>query len=185
MVAELAGLFERRVAHAGRQAPEPSGALEECGGFEGDHLQVLVDRHVDALFELQVDHLAAAEGEHRLGKQGKRWSRAVGVPGRQQVDDRARDERLQCGTGVDRLAHAPDLPDRGPTAAQLVAVLNVVEDQREIVHQLDGDGRPQRVRVALTKGFAGEQGDIRPQPLAGALAGLAQPEVVLDHLGEQ
>src|SRR6266513_1361640 len=51
VVAELAGLFERRVAHAGRQAPEPCGALEEGGRLEADHFQVLIDRHVDALFE--------------------------------------------------------------------------------------------------------------------------------------
>ena len=53
------------------------------------------------------------------------------------------------------------------------------------MHQLDGDGRPERVGVAPSEGLAGEQGDIRPQPLAGAVAGFAQPEVVLDHLGEE
>src|SRR2546428_9656879 len=129
VVAELAGLLQRRLADAGCQAAEPGGALEQGRSLEADHLHVLVDRYVDTLFELQVDHLAATEGEHRRGTQGQRRPRAVGIAGRQQIDDGARDERLKRGTRVDGLARAPDLPDRGPAAAQLAVVLDVVEYQ--------------------------------------------------------
>ena len=51
--------------------------------------------------------------------------------------------------------------------------------------ELDGDRRPQRIGVASPEGLAGEQRDVGAQPLAGPVAGLAQAEMVLDHLGEQ
>ena len=69
VVAELARFFQRGIADAGRQAAQPSGARKERRRLQPHHLHVLVDRDVDPLLELQVEHLTAAEREHRLGQQ--------------------------------------------------------------------------------------------------------------------
>src|SRR5207245_8657048 len=91
----------------------------------------------------------------------------------------------QGRSGVDRLGSAPNFPHGGPPPPQLVAVLDVVEDQGEVVGQLDSDRRPDGVGVAAAEGLAGEERQVGPHPFPRTRPRPAQPEMVLHHLGEQ
>src|SRR5205823_5149055 len=119
VVTELAGFFERGLANTGSDTAKPRRALEERGGFEADHLQVLIDADIHPLLELQVEDLAATEREHAFREQGQCRPEAIDVARREQVDDGAGDERLERGAGVDRLVDAPELPDAGAREAKV------------------------------------------------------------------
>ena len=92
--------------------------------------------------------------------------------------------------GIDALLGAPDRPDGGAMAAELVAVLDVVVDQREVVDQLDGDGRGERpVRVSAER-LARPERQRRADALPGGIVCRAAlrvrpPKVVCGHLAEQ
>ena len=66
---------------------------------------------------------------------------------------------MACGT-------PQTLPHRVPVAALLVAVLDVVVDEREIVHQLDGRRPRQRLAIVAGDGLAGQQAHGGAQLLA-------------------
>jgi hypothetical protein len=87
MVAELARPLEGGFSDAGREAAKASGTLEEGGGFQRDHLRVLLETDVDALLELEIEDLTTAEGKHRFREQRERRPEAVDVPWGQQVND--------------------------------------------------------------------------------------------------
>ena len=85
---------------------------------------------------------------------------------------------MRIGTG-----NAPERPDRGPVPAGHVAVHQVVVQQREVVHQLDGD-RARHPDLGRRSGGPGrEQGEGRAQRLAarsglGVAVGVGPAEVV-------
>jgi len=56
-------------------------------------------------------------------------------------------------------------------------ILDVIENEREVVRELHGDRRPQRIGIAFPERLTGQQRQVRSQPLAGSLARLAQAEV--------
>src|ERR1700680_4208109 len=71
--------------------------------------------------------------------------------------------------GVDALLGAPDRPHRRAMAAQLVTVLNVVVDQREVVDQLDSDGGRQRPGGLAPERLAGPERQRWTDALSGRL----------------
>ena len=69
--------------------------------------------------------------------------------------------------------------------ARLVAVFDVVVDQREVVHQLDGDGDGQGLLEVAAEGFAGQEAEGGSQALGEVGHALCGPaEVVAQHLVE-
>ena len=84
-------------------------------------------------------------------------------------------------SGVDRLRHAPDAPDRRPVVARRILIFDVVVDQGEVVKQLDRRGRRQRAPRVAGQRFVHERAEHRPEPLSRRASLRIQAEVVQHH----
>ena len=84
-----------------------------------------------------------------------------------------------------RRRHAVLHPQRRPGVAQLVAVFDVVVDEREIVQQLDGGGRGERVLTVGAFGFGGGDQNARAQSFPAFGPRIVKGEMVAHHRADR
>jgi hypothetical protein len=98
-------------------------------------------------------------------------------------------EREDRVAGVDALSLAPELPDGRAVVPLGVAVLYVVMNQREVMHELDRGSRWQRLPAVSTQRLARQQAERRTKALAACIfrapIRVLPAHVVPRHLVEQ
>lgn len=99
-------------------------------------------------------------------------------------------ERKHRVAGVDRLRFAPQLPDRRAAASQLIAVLDVIMDQREVVQQFDRRSSGQRHAPIAAASLTAQQREHGADAFAGTCAHcvpvlVSEAKVVVQHDVEQ
>ena len=78
---------------------------------------------------------------------------------------------------------AVSVPEGGPVVTDLVAVFDVVVDEREVVHKLDRGGDGHGLVDVATERFAGQEAERGPQALGERRQALRRPaEVGTQHL---
>ncbi len=135
MVAVLLQLVGRTVVRAAEDGADGDRAGEQGAGLVALHLQALLDADalavlVGDVLGLAVDELAAGGGQPAggaAGLDGAEFQQDLVGEGEERVADQDRERR------------AVHLPHRVAVAALLVAVHQVVVQQREVVDELDGD----------------------------------------------
>ena len=146
---------------------DAAGARHQRGGLVPGHVQALGQGYVVALLEGQVRALSADQPQHRRGHTAGRPRALEGVVLEQQVLG----QREQRVPGQDGRADAEHGPGRRAVPALGVVVHQIVVQQGEVVHQLDGDRTGDCDASVHTGGSGGEQGEGGPERLAAA-AGL-------------
>ena len=124
------------------QRAEPAGGLEQRRGLQSAALEIALDRDVRRVRVLALQQLAGGERRARVGE----GAAAARGPVAGQLGKRAREEQVACG---DRRLTSRFGRHRGPPAAQLSAVDQVVVDERGRVHELDGHSGAHQALLAL------------------------------------
>src|SRR5919204_5676132 len=179
----------------GHHRPHLEAGAQQRARLRLDHPQVRLGRRVGPALEPEILALAVDDLQQRVGEDLRRArpplerrplararARAAG-------EERPERERRDPVAGVDRLRLAPDRPDRGPAAPRLVAILDVVVDEREVVRELQGAGRGQGVLDVASEGGRGPETQVRAHVLSAGLGGRAvdvrPPHVIRRHAAQQ
>ena len=164
---------------AGELGSQRRSARQQRPRLRSRHPLALV--HAHALFGLQC-HVVGLSGDHH--RHGGGQAVAGGKPRiRPLVEQYLMGQRLQGVSDEDRLADPEQRPHRRAMPPLLVAVDDVVVEEREVVHQLDGDGSRNTNLCGSAHSLGREERQGRTHTLSGAggrcPVGLHVPEVVL------
>src|SRR5579884_1838095 len=175
--------------HRGRTSTAHDRAQLQAGpqqrpGLGPGHAQVGGRRAVRPALQGEVETLALDHLQDRTGQGAGRPQTPGGMrPRRQQAREGHGVERV---AGVDALRHPPDRPDGRAVVALPVTVLDVVVDEGEVVHPLQGGGGGQGRGHVAPGGLARPQAEAGAHQLPGGRApglavGVHPPHVVRGH----
>lgn len=147
MVAVLLQRVRGEVVGTAEHRADGAGAGEQGARLVALHLQALLDADAVAVLVGDVLCLTVDQGTGRGGEAARGAARLDGAEFQEDLVG----QREQGVADEDGLGGAVHLPDGVAVAALLVAVHQVVVQQREVVHQFNGD----RTRHAHLGGGAG------------------------------
>ncbi len=135
---------------------QTAGSVEELRGLTFDHPIVVGQIHGRLRLEGEIERLTLAHHGVRFVQERQHLQDAPGIEMRRRLLEAQEAQRAHRVAGVDRPRHAVRAPQGRPSVAQLVAVLDVVVDERIVVEDLDGHRGVERLldRRAFADGDA-------------------------------